>query len=158
MKPFRYISLLPLFFFSMGGAVQAASSPAVRILEKIPVQHGGRIKPFQSFAREASLAITGKNNFEGIPAAELLWRWMADPEKWNAQPMLPVSYRPLQQEFSLMLVRARISPEIVLNHGPFLEKVEAAIKRREKKERLLIPDQKRVELYERALFFRAIAS
>ena len=108
-----------LVFFS-STAFAAKSSAAFEILSQIPVQHDGRVKPFESFAREAALFMTGKRQYAGIPASELVWQWMAKPEDWNARPFIPVSFKPLADQFSLMLVKGRISPEIVHRPGEAL--------------------------------------
>ncbi|MBI3312789.1 MAG: cytochrome c biogenesis protein CcsA [Candidatus Omnitrophica bacterium] len=134
----------------------AASSSAIEILEQIPVQHAGRVKPFQSFAQEAVLYVTGKKVFAKTPPAKLVWAWMLEPEKWNTQPMIPVSHPGLQKDFGLMLINHRVSAEVVLGHHAFLEQVEDAIGKRQKKEKLPLLEQKRIEVYERALFFREI--
>jgi cytochrome c-type biogenesis protein CcsB len=155
---FEFRLSLGVFFliFSLPFIAQASSSSAFDILAKIPVQHAGRLKPFQSFAQEAVLYITGKNSFNGIEPAELVWLWTAEPERWSEQPLIPVSFKTLQQEFSLMLIGGRLSPEIVLQHDPFLKTVEAAMAKRDRKEKLSQEERKRLEIYERAYLFRMI--
>ena len=133
-----------------------ANSSAQEILSKIPVQNNGRVKPFESFAAETALYVTGKVRFEGLHPADLVWQWLAEPEKWNTHPMIPVTLKPLQEEFSRMVIRGRVSPEMVLHHRPFLDKAEAAVHARQKKEKLSLVDQKRLEIYERARLFQAI--
>ncbi len=135
----------------------SASGSSVKILEEMPVQHNGRIKPFQSFAREASLAVTGRYKFKGMNAPELVWRWLTEPEVWNAKPFLPAAYKPLAGDFGLMIIEGRVSPEVALGHESFLEKVREAQARRERKEKLTLLDEKRLELYDRASLFREVA-
>ncbi|MBI3306572.1 MAG: cytochrome c biogenesis protein CcsA [Candidatus Omnitrophica bacterium] len=134
----------------------AHASSAVTILESIPVQYAGRVKPFQSFAEEAVLYVTGKKIFKRTAATKLVWQWMSEPEKWNVEPMIPVSHPKVREDFGLMLVGHRVSCEVVLGHHVFLKEVESAMQRRQKKEKLSLEDQKRVEIYERAIFFREI--
>ncbi len=134
----------------------AADASAFDTLDKIPVQHSGRVKPFQSFAQEAVLYITGKNHFQKLSPTEAVFSWMAEPEKWMKSPLIPVSYQPLQQEFSLAVIGGRISPEIVLGHQAFLKQVEDALERRRQKDRLSRLEEKRIEVYERAAFFKIV--
>jgi len=54
--------------------VEARTPRAIEILDGVPIQHGGRVKPFQSFAQEVVLYITGKRNFGNVPPTELVWR------------------------------------------------------------------------------------
>lgn len=129
------------------------------VLGEIPVQHSGRIKPFESFAREVSLAVTGGERFQGLSATSLVWHWMAQPETWFVTPMIPVPNKVLAAEFPpLALIKGRISPQIILDHKPFLEKAEAASQRQAKKEKLTPLDLKRLEIYSHAIHFQEIAT
>lgn len=136
-----------------------AATPAAvdEILGAIPVQHGGRIKPFESFARETVLFITGKKRFQKQNPTGLVWQWIVSPESWNNRPLIPVGHPDIQKEFGLMMIDHRVSPEIALGHPPFLEKVQEAIQKQEKKDKLTLAEYKRIEIYERAHFFQAIA-
>jgi cytochrome c-type biogenesis protein CcsB len=87
----------------------------------------------------------------------VVWNWIAHPEKWYTKNFLPLKYPPLQKEFGLMVIGGKISPELVLTHAPFQEKVQQALLRQEKKEKLGPLDQKRIEVYDRARLFQAIA-
>ncbi|HTL48379.1 MAG TPA: cytochrome c biogenesis protein CcsA [Verrucomicrobiae bacterium] len=138
-----------------GGA--AFSRGVLKILEEIPVQQGGRVKPFQSFAQEAVLYVTGRQKFGGEAPTALVWEWMSAGEAWASRPIIPVSYHALRKEFGLMLVNNRISAEVVLQHGPFTQLVKEAAMKRERKDKLTVLEKKRLELYERAVFFENIA-
>jgi len=115
------------------------------------------VKPFESFAREALLSVTGKSSLERQNATLIIWQWIAQPEKWHTKSFLPVSFVPLRKEFSLMVIGGKISPELVLTHDPFQEKVQEALGRQERKESLALIEKKRIELYEQARLFQAIA-
>lgn len=134
----------------------AQASPASQILEEIPVQHKGRIKPFQSFARESALKVLNTDQYKGIPASELMWLWMAKPEEWNREPMIPV-VRMLQADFP-MVVKGRLSPEVILQHAPFVENVKAAWEKRQQKEKLSTIEKERLDLYDRANYFHEVAA
>ena len=149
---------LCLFIFFAAKNTLVWAEPAYKTLENIPVQHNGRVKPFISFAREVALTVLGKPKFEGLQPSDLVWRWMASPEQWNTKPFIPVSYKPLAQEFSLKLIKGKISPEVVLSDNAFLAKVEEAARRRQAKEKLSTLEEKRLALYDHAALFREIAT
>ena len=128
------------------------------ILGRIPVQHGGRVKPFASFAKENVLLVTGKASFEGQDTTLLVWRWISDPKVWSAKPMIPVTNPELRKEFSGDLVHNRIAPDLVLNNLDFLKKVSAAQEKEEKEKSLAPFEKKQVELYRRARLFGEIAN
>ena len=148
------MTALSLFIFT--GFLSKASDPAEEILRRIPVQSGGRVKPFESFAREALLSVAGKTSLEGRSATAIVWEWIAQPEKWNTRNFLPVKYGPLKEEFALMVIDGKISPELVLDHAAFQEKVVRALAKQEKKAPLLPLEKKQIELYDRARLFQAV--
>ncbi len=151
--------LLSLALFFFGAVVFSPPSRAAATfdtLADIPVQHSGRIKPFETFAREVMLYVTGKRRWEGAGATEFVWRWIAEPEKWNREPLIRVETPELQKELDLMVINHRVSPEILLSHQPFLEKVEPALMKRQAKETLTPVEKKRLEMYEKALTFQQV--
>ena len=98
---------------------------AYDILDEIPVQHNGRIKPFISFSREVSLNILGGLKYENKKSSELVWQWIANPQTWFSKSFIPVSFKPLQKELGLSVVHGRISPEVVLGNQEVLKDVES---------------------------------
>lgn len=59
-------------------------------LKTLPVQDGGRIKPYDSFAREMLESVYGKSTFEGRKATEIVLTWMLAPESWAGKKMFEV--------------------------------------------------------------------
>ncbi len=59
-------------------------------LKYLPVQDGGRIKPYDSFAREMLEIIYGKTKFEGRPATEIVLTWMLSPQAWQDKKIFEV--------------------------------------------------------------------
>lgn len=162
MKSFLLVGARRAVPLLLGLAIFTGLSPkeigsAEGFLREIPVQSGGRVKPFESFAREALLSVTGKLSFNGEGATPVVWKWISEPEHWYTKSFLPVKYGPLREEFGLMIIGGKISPELALTHPPFQEKVKQAMEREEKKERLTPLEKKRIELYDKARLFQAVA-
>jgi len=67
-----------------------------------------------------------------------------------------VKFKPLHEEFGLALIKGRVSPEIALQHEPFVEKVREALEKRQTRETLTPLEKKRLEIYDRASLFYAI--
>jgi cytochrome c-type biogenesis protein CcsB len=161
-SPKRFSFLVVFFlllnsYFLLLSPSQAFSASATEVLAQTPVQHNGRVKPFESFAREAALLILGQDKFEGLSSNELVWRWIVEPEKWVSKPIIPVTLQELRDEFGLMIIKKRVSPQIVLNHEEFVNRAQAAMTKRQKKDRLSPVDRKRIEIYEHAILFQDIA-
>ncbi len=136
----------------------AFAKTAYEVLDEIPVQQGGRIKPFASFAREAAFTVTGQDSLDNMGASALVWAWIASPEKYFNKPILPVSFRPLRQELGIMVIGGKISPELVLGSEPFVQKVRETSSRQARKEPVSLLDKKRAELYASAFLFQQIAN
>ncbi|MFQ5729688.1 MAG: hypothetical protein ACE5GN_04945, partial [Waddliaceae bacterium] len=151
----RNISLVFLLLFSYSSV--CFGSQALNIIEEIPVQEGGRVKPFLSFANEVTLFITGKHRFQGQSPAATVIEWIAMPEESAKKPIIPVTYKPLQEEFGEAVINGRISPEVVLQNRLFLQKVEVAAVKKRNKDSLTALEEKRLEAHERAMLFSAIA-
>ena len=72
----------------------------------MPVMDGGRRMPLDTFARETVRAVCGKTNprldFGGetkkFSAAELLFSWLAEPEKWNDAAFLRAGNETLREK------------------------------------------------------------
>lgn len=65
----------------------AASGEAIKYM---PVQDGGRIKPYNSFAIETLEMIYGKKSYEGRPATEVIFTWMLAPQQWKDRKIFEV--------------------------------------------------------------------
>lgn len=151
---------LPLFLLvtSHQSLATAAEDSAWEVLARIPVQHEGRVKPFESFANEAAIELTGTKTYEGLSAVALVWDWMASPDKWNTKAMIPVAYRPLREEFKAMLINKRLSPEIIMQHEPFISLVSQAFEKQKVKEKMTQLERERISLYTKANLFQQIAA
>lgn len=73
----------------------------------LPVQDSGRIKPFDTFARETLELVYGKKSYtpkEGMPAVPAHWvvlTWMLSPESWVSRPLFEVNHHDLLASLGL---------------------------------------------------------
>ena len=151
------IIITVLFPLSAFGEESGVAKPADQILGEIPVQQAGRVKPFESFAKEIVLFVTGKTRVERLQPVELVWRWMANSDEWAGKPLLPVTDEALRKEFSADLVRGRIAPSLVLADLNFTAKAGEARAKQNNKEKLTQTEKARLELEQRARLFVAIS-
>lgn len=59
-------------------------------LNYLQVQDGGRIKPYDSFAREMLEIVYGKTKYEGRVATEIVMTWMLSPQAWQDKKIFEV--------------------------------------------------------------------
>ena len=82
-----------------------------REMASLPVQAGGRLKPFDSYARDLVLQITGRRTFEGWDPVELVLSWLADPKGWEGKSFISLTRRDVKRQLGLDEERARFSPK-----------------------------------------------
>ncbi len=75
----------------------AASAGNLDALKSLPVQSGGRVKPYDTFARETLRLIYGKDAFNGKPAVEVVTTWFLIPEHWNTIPIIQLRRTALKE-------------------------------------------------------------
>lgn len=87
---------------SLGDASADSTEPDFRLLDALPMQDGGRKKPFLVFAQESLLSMTGRSTLsvdgKKMPADEVVARMWVGDRDWSEVPMLLVDYLPLKQE------------------------------------------------------------
>jgi len=83
MKKFLLLAVSVLFSVS----ALAKSGDALKYL---PVQDGGRIKPYDSFAREMLEIVYGKTKYEGREATEIVLTWILSPQAWHDKKIFEV--------------------------------------------------------------------
>jgi ABC-type transport system involved in cytochrome c biogenesis permease subunit len=88
-------------FLGLLFALQAAFAIDLSPLEQIPVQEGGRKKPFLVFAEESLLGLTGKTAVKigdrKMRATELVTTLWLNPLGWDNKPIILVNHKPLKE-------------------------------------------------------------
>lgn len=186
-----------LFMAAGGGEAQAAATSDLDwdAWQRLPVLHRGRIKPLDTFARAMVQAICGRESPvlappetgteaeraesqrlfpDGRPrkfsAAELVFSWMVEPERWEHVPFLAASQEELRRDLlGLPLVdsagnRLRYaSPHEVANAVRLRQRLERLQEAEEKAAAAggeLEPvglDKKAADLWEAYRTFRAVS-
>lgn len=76
-----------------------------RVMDEMPVQDGGRKKPYYVFATESLLALTGRSSLRvedrRMPPDEVVTRMWVGDRNWAEVPMILVDYLPLKEELGL---------------------------------------------------------
>jgi cytochrome c-type biogenesis protein CcsB len=74
-------------------AAGAAVVPDARDLEAlraVPVQHDGRVMPFDTQARNAVWTVTGRAGWPGVDPVAMAFGWALDPQGWANEPIVRV--------------------------------------------------------------------
>lgn len=96
----------PLATAQEKGAAPAAEKGSTDPLRYLPVQDGGRIKPFDTFARETLQLVYGSQTYKTPSgkkreAIEIIFLWMLLPQVWDAQKIIQINHKGLKDSLKL---------------------------------------------------------
>lgn len=116
---------IPAFIVSsiLASAVMSPAKAAsgTEALRKLPVQDAGRVKPFDTLARETLQLVYGSDQFrtpkgEKRPAVEIVLTWMLLPDYWEAQKFVQITHKGLKDSLKLDDSEKHYSPrELIAN-------------------------------------------
>jgi ABC-type transport system involved in cytochrome c biogenesis permease subunit len=99
-------------------------------LDTLPVQEGGRKKPYLVFADETLLALSGRTalpiNGRTTPAEEIVTSFWLAPDKAAAQPLILVSHLPLKRMIGLDEKRKWFSADELAQNSTFAALLQKA--------------------------------
>lgn len=125
------------FFFSQ--FVFAVQGEQIRYL---PVQDAGRIKPFDTFAKETLELIYGKKTYklkDGAPGVAAHWivlTWMLSPESWVNRPLFEVKHHEILEKLKLPIEKKHFTGEELFKSENFSNLMQELQNKREAKEKL----------------------
>ena len=149
------------FFFSLllvSLSATAMASSHTESLRELPVQDSGRVKPFDSFARENLELIYGKSTFEGKPAYEIVMTWLLQPQVWQDKPLIEVKHHLLKRALNLSAELKYISIDNLIKNERLPLVMQELQSKRESKDKLDPYGQAMQRLENQLFAFREIAS
>ncbi|MCB0349291.1 MAG: hypothetical protein KDD37_10685, partial [Bdellovibrionales bacterium] len=92
--------------FSIIFSLLTVNASELDVLQYFPVQDGGRVKPFQTFAIESLELIYGREAYKDLEgkkksAAEIVFTWTFLGEHWNEIPLFELQYGELKKALKL---------------------------------------------------------
>ncbi|MEI7974114.1 MAG: cytochrome c biogenesis protein CcsA, partial [Bdellovibrio sp.] len=105
-------------------------------LKYLPVQDSGRLKPYDTFARESLELVYGKDTYEGKPAHEVLLTWLLEPTSWEKKPVFQIVDPLVKRGLDLDEKKKFFSPEEVLKSERLSTLMQELASKRESKEKL----------------------
>lgn len=139
--------LFPLF---------AAASPGEAI-RSMPVQDGGRIKPYDTFANETLEVVYGKKKYEGKPAWQVVFTWLLAPTAWTGKELFEVRHHEILKALKLDPAKRWFKGEELFGSERFSELMQELRVKRESKEKLTPVFQAMQRLENQYFVFREMA-
>ena len=90
-----------LVFLLLINASVAFGSDVNALLGKIPIQSGGRVKPFDTYAKESLRLIHGKSKYNGKPAVVVVFTWLIAPNEWYNAQLIEITRHDLRENLNL---------------------------------------------------------
>ncbi len=131
---FFFILLLTSNLFLNVKAI-ASASPTESIRE-LPVQEGGRIKPFDTLAREILSLIYGKSSYEGKPAYEVVMTWLLTPEEWESKNIVEINHSGVKEALKLDKMKRYFTVKEIFQSDRLSLLMQDLNSKRESKEKL----------------------
>lgn len=150
----KLILLVAALFVSL----QAGASTPTEPLKNLPVQDSGRVKPFDTFARESLEVVYGKASYEKKPAYEIVMTWLLQPQVWQDKPIFEIKHHLIKRALSIPNDTKYVSAADLLKNEKLSMVLQELASKREAKEKL-DPYGQAIQRLENQLFtFREIAT
>ncbi|NNE43916.1 MAG: hypothetical protein HKN12_06890, partial [Gemmatimonadetes bacterium] len=122
MNRFLTRTVTMLCVLLMAGSALADS--VIPSLAEIPVQAGGRVKPFDTYARELLREISGKETWEGWDATDVCFSMMEDGDTWKQKTVIRVDHLELKEQHAMERGRKFFSFDELLGNASFVTYAE----------------------------------
>lgn len=121
------------------------------------IQDRGRIKPYDTFARESVVYVTGKYQWKGLSAVEVTFGWLVSLDKeWQDEEFIRVDYKPLKDILGLEVKRQYFRPSELDNLPALNGIIRDAGQKETRKERLSNLEKKAIELQNKKSLLESI--
>ena len=124
------------FLFSCFSFFVSADKNVEESLKALPVQSGGRVQPFDTFARDSLRFVYGKTKFNKKSAVDILMSWILLPVHWNETDFIQVKESVLKKALKLDVNQSYFSPNELLKNKDFAQEIEELRVRQNNKEPL----------------------
>lgn len=152
------------FLFSTLLAGQALAAKPGEALRSLPVQDGGRVKPFDTFAKEILELVYGRKSYkpkEDGKAIEAYWvvlTWMLSPESWVTRPLFEVKHHQVLEQMKLPSDRKYFTADEIFKSEKFANLMQELQNKRQTKEKLDPYFQALQRMENQYFIFREMAS
>ena len=138
--------------------VSAALPPdALRTIRRIAVQDRGRVKPFDSFARETLAHITGSPQHGSEDSVDTVLTIMAEPSPWQARPMIEVPFLPLREVLGMGRHEPRASYNDLVASRKLMRMLPAIVEKQQRGDKLTMLEQETMDAFDRFVSFSGLA-
>lgn len=152
--------VLQVSLFSLSTQAAPKLGEAIRYL---PVQDGGRIKPYDTFAKEVLEVVYGKKKYktesgDSAPAYLIVLTWMLSPDSWTNRPLFEVNHLDVKNKLGLPKDQKYFSSNELFTTDKFQNLMQELADKRLSQEKLTPYYQALQRLQNQMLYFRELAA
>ena len=121
----------------------------LRRIRLLPIQHNGRTKPFDSFAREALEQVTGNPEWKGQDPAQTMASLMVWPDIWGEEEILSIPFVPLREAIGMDAHKKRTSMNELLSTRKLMKLLPAIVQKQQRDEKLSMLENETMDAFGR---------
>lgn len=149
-----------IWFFSCFAQATPRAGEAIRYM---PVQDGGRLKPYDTFAKEVLEVVYGKQKYktesgESAPAYLIVLTWMLSPDSWTERPLFEVNHLDVKNKLGLPADKKYFSSKELFTTDKFQNLMQELADKRQSQEKLTPYFQALQRLQNQMIYFRELAA
>jgi cytochrome c-type biogenesis protein CcsB len=138
---------------TLAGETPGLPPEALAAIRLMPIQHNGRHKPFDSFARETVDHMTGSPRIGREDPVVTVVSMIAQPERWHARPLLAVPYGPLREALGMDPNASHISHEELVTTRRLMRSLPPIVEKERRDDKLTMLEQETMDLFDRFVAF-----
>lgn len=133
------------------------TSATMTALRRLPVQDRGRVKPFDSFAREWLDLVTGHPQWHGEDPVMTVLDVMTYPTVAQAAPMIAIPFAPLREALGLPRTQTHVSYDALVESRALMRRLPEIVGKQSHDEPLSMLEQETMDAFERFSTFSELA-
>jgi len=122
---------------------------ALTIVRHLAIQHNGRNKPFDGFARETLRHLTGSPRHGAQDPVETVLDILAQPEGWQAEPLIALPFIPLREALGLGPKTSHVSYNQLIETRALMRRLPAIVEKQRRDEKLTMLEQETMDAFDR---------
>ncbi len=138
------------------GVGAGVSDDALDTIRHLAIQHNGRVKPLDSFARETLDLITGSPRVGRSDPVQTVLSIAMEPERWQEEPLISVPFVPLRGALGMNLKGTHIAYNTLIAERRLMRMLPAIVKKQQSNEKLTILENEVMDVYNRFVTLSAL--
>ncbi len=118
-------------------------------IRELAIQHNGRNKPFDSFAREALQQVTGQSAWQGQDPVQTLVSLLAWPDGWNETALISVPFLPLREALGMDPHARSVSMSELFASRKLMKMLPEIVQKQQRSDKLSMLENETMDAYGR---------